>query len=247
MTKNRPWNLLLIMALLPIGCDDSTQSKAVDADDGVSGGDAGQADTAFADGGSDTSSGPPDGQFGAGCFPECVQELFAACWPEGPTCSLSFRAQARLECFANGVKVDATFGAGAIVTKPDGNSLCYSISVPDPGAESGPTELRYYKERFSHTSLVATLRFASPGAKAGTIQCEPKRGMQQPEPVPIDLASPACALSKNGIGGEFVVPCVKDGMCQVPMFSKVTRNPNEIHLRGHRNLDSKEARYSDGL
>lgn len=209
----------VLLALFLIACD-SAGNPSVDGGAGQ-GGDAGMSNGGMTagTGGVPPKDGGPDSAPGAGCFPECVRALFEKCWPAGPSCSSSSRGTARLECFSNGVKMDVDPGVGGLVTLPNSTNVCYSVQITSTQGAGG-MQWRYYRSN-DLANPVATATFASNDSKVGTIRCEPFNGKAGTDAIPIDLASPACADSRNGFGGERVVKCTQDGTCTVPLAAQI--------------------------
>ena len=209
-----------MVALFFLACDDSGSPTVDGGGNGGKGGSAIIGGMTAGSGGDAPKDGGADASPGSGCFPQCVQALFAKCWPTGPTCSLKFSGSARLECFSNGVKMDVDSSSGGLVTlpAPNNSTVCYELLFST--TSTGTHEWKYFAAGFPSTP-VATATFPSKDSKVGTIRCEPFNGKPGTDAVPIDLASPACDDSRNGFGGERIVKCTQDGMCAVPIAAQM--------------------------
>jgi hypothetical protein len=112
-------------------------------------------------------------------------------------------------CYVNGVKIwmlVPVANYSAYVTKADGVSRCYYLAA---SRASMPSRLVY---RDSRDQEVATIVFPSEQATKGVATCFGRPGTWE-----VDLASPACAASGNGIAGEAGIMCPVGGTCDAPI------------------------------
>lgn len=141
---------------------------------------------------------------GQGCFPPCLQAMFASCpYPAGSCVQMVDTINGiRNSCFENGVRIrELTYGRDrGSVFLPSSNTYCYLFTT-------GPDTFGRYETR---TMVVAEVTFDSDTSNQGTITC-----LGTGQTYPIDLDSPACADSRTGIAGATQTTCTT-GTCDIP-------------------------------
>jgi hypothetical protein len=146
---------------------------------------------------------------GTGCFPDCINSLFAECVPQG-SCVIEAGSNSVSKCYSNGVRAygiprdDVLGGYATTVTKSDGNTTCYSLHTA--GLVSGEFNLIYMDSAGREVARIV-LEGGERG-RQGTGTCSGTAVT-----FAFNLDSPSCVDSSHGVFGERTGSSCTAGQC----------------------------------